>query len=215
MKVSIVMLAYNHERFIEQALDSVLMQETEYEYELIVGEDCSKDCTREIVKRYEEKFQGRMSPLYRDKNLGMIKNLLDCLTHCTGEYIAMLEGDDFWTDCGKLQKQVDFLETHSEYAACVHNWNIVSACNAFIRKGFEEDSAHDYTLQDVESFALPAQTSTLIVRNIFQEAKEKYYRTLVWFLWMPMDRIAVLLMLQYGKILVLPEAASGRQCKIS
>lgn len=208
MKISIVMLAYNHQRFIEQALESVLMQETGYEYELIVGEDCSRDCTREIVKKYEERFHGRMRPLYRDKNLGMIKNLLDCLEHCKGEYIAMLEGDDFWTDSSKLQKQVDFLDKHSEYIACVHNWNIVGADNTFLRKGFETDYAYDYAAEDMETFALPAQTSTLFFRNIFQEVKEKYYRTLVRFLWIPMDRIAVLLMLQYGKIHVLPEAMS-------
>ncbi len=208
MKISIVMLAYNHQRFIEQALESVLMQETGYEYELIVGEDCSRDCTREIVKKFEERFHGRMRPLYRDKNLGMIKNLLDCLEHCKGEYIAMLEGDDFWTDSSKLQKQVDFLDKHSEYIACVHNWNIVGADNTFLRKGFETDYAYDYAVEDMETFALPAQTSTLIFRNIFQEVKEKYYRTLVHFLWIPMDTIAVLLMLQYGKIHVLPQAMS-------
>ena len=78
MKISIVMLAYNHERFIAKALESVLMQETEYDYELIVGEDHSSDGTRQIIKNYEKKFKGKMVPLYRKKNLGMTKNLLDC-----------------------------------------------------------------------------------------------------------------------------------------
>ena len=88
MKVSIVMLVYNHERFIGQALDSILMQSTSFDYELIIGEDCSTDHSKEIIQKYEEKFKGKMRAIYRNKNIGAAKNFVDCLRRCKGEYIA-------------------------------------------------------------------------------------------------------------------------------
>lgn len=208
MKISIVMLVYNHERFIAQALDSILVQKTQYEYEIVLGEDCSTDHTREIVKSYEEKFQGRLKPMYREKNIGMTKNLIDCLMHCTGEYLAFLEGDDYWCDEKKLEKQVSFLEKHPEYVACTHNWNIVDLNGSFTKLGRKMELSHDYSLEQIGNFELPGQTATLVCRNIYRDAIRTYKKIVMKYLWIPMDRLVQLILLQYGKIRIFSEVGS-------
>jgi glycosyltransferase involved in cell wall biosynthesis len=123
-KVSVFMVTYNHEKFIAQAIESVLMQQTDFDYELVIGEDCSTDGTREIVKKYADQNPGRIKALFRPHNLGIRgpdSNGVLTLKECNGRYIAMLEGDDYWTDTLKLQKQADFLDAHPECAICFHN----------------------------------------------------------------------------------------------
>ena len=115
------MLTYNHERFIGQAIESALRQETNFDYEIVIGEDCSTDSTREIVSGWQRKYPDRIRCLLPARNLGIHRNFLDTLRACTGQYVAVLEGDDFWTSPVKLQKQCDFLDTHPEYAICFHN----------------------------------------------------------------------------------------------
>lgn len=121
MKVSVLMITYNHERFIAQALDSVLMQQVDFEYEIVVGEDCSTDSTRQILLEYQQNYPDKIRLLLQRKNLGMIGNMVETCNACRGDYIALLEGDDFWTSPQKLQKQVDLLETHPECSGCFHN----------------------------------------------------------------------------------------------
>lgn len=120
MKVSVAMVTYNHERFIAQAIESVLMQETTFDYEFVIGEDCSTDRTREIVVDFQKRFPEKIRLLLRDKNVGAHENSAQTLAGCTGEYIALLEGDDYWTWPGKLQKQADFLDSHLECSLCFH-----------------------------------------------------------------------------------------------
>ncbi len=208
MKVSIVMLVYNHERFIRQALDSVFMQKTDFDYELIIGEDCSTDHTRSIIQEYEKKFANKMHTVYRNTNVGIIKNLLDCLRRCTGEYIAFLEGDDYWTDERKLQKTVHFLELHPQYSAAAHNYNIVDLTDHFIRNGLEYDTLFEYDKREFEKYRLPSQTSTLCIRNLISKLTKKDLLKILKYRWIPGDRLFVLLLLQYGKIAVLPDIMS-------
>ena len=119
-KLSVVVLAYNHETFIEQALASVLMQEVDFSYEVIVGEDCSTDGTRARVAALAAQHPDALRPVYHARNGGMGANLRACLTACRGEYIALLEGDDYWTSPHKLQRQVDWLDEHPDFALCFH-----------------------------------------------------------------------------------------------
>jgi glycosyltransferase involved in cell wall biosynthesis len=123
MKVSVAITAYNHERFIEQAVESVLMQETGFEYELIVGEDCSQDRTREIVTALARRHPERMRTVLPPANLGAGGKTLfaETVRACRGEYIACLDGDDYWTSPHKLQIQTDFLDQHPECSACYHD----------------------------------------------------------------------------------------------
>ncbi len=125
MKVSVAMVTYNHEKFIAKALDSVLMQKTNFDYELVIGEDCSTDKTRDILIDYQKRYPNKFRLLLHEKNLGMHENGARVLDACTGEYIAMLDGDDYWTSPEKLQKQVDFLDNHLECAICYHDALIV------------------------------------------------------------------------------------------
>ena len=117
-KVSVAMITYNHEKYLAQAIESVLMQQTSFPIELVIGEDCSTDNTRQIVKRYAESHPDIVCPLLHENNLGVGQNLLDVFASCRGEYIAILEGDDFWTDPLKLQKQVDLMDSNPEYSLC-------------------------------------------------------------------------------------------------
>lgn len=108
--VSICMITYNHESFIREAIEGVLMQKTNFAFELIIGEDCSKDRTREICIEYQNKYPEIIKLLLPEANLGVINNFLQTVKACSGKYIALCEGDDYWTDPTKLQKQVEFLE---------------------------------------------------------------------------------------------------------
>ena len=125
MKVSIAIVTYNHEAFIAKALDSVLMQRTNFEYEIVIGEDCSNDNTRDIVSAYKRRYPDIIQLFLNEKNLGMHENGAQVLEACKGEYIAMLDGDDYWTSPDKLQKQADFLDNHPECTVCFHDALIV------------------------------------------------------------------------------------------
>jgi glycosyltransferase involved in cell wall biosynthesis len=118
MKLSVMMITYNHEQFIAQAIESVLAQRTTFDYEIVVGEDCSTDRTRDILMDFHRRYPDRIVPLLRDRNLGGPRNLTATLASCQGQYLALLEGDDYWTCEDKLQRQVDFLDGHLDYAIC-------------------------------------------------------------------------------------------------
>jgi glycosyltransferase involved in cell wall biosynthesis len=117
-KVSVAMVTYNHEKFIVQAIESVLMQETSFPIELVIGEDCSKDGTREIVRRYAALRPDVIRPIFHERNVGMHKNGEAVMGACRGDYIAFLEGDDYWIAPAKLQRQVEMMEANPEYSMC-------------------------------------------------------------------------------------------------
>ena len=118
--VSIVCITYNHEPYLRDALDSFLMQKTNFPIEIILAEDCSTDGTRKICEEYATKYPETIKYIYRDQNVGYNENEYEAMSAASGKYIAYCEGDDYWTDPLKLQKQVDFLETHPDYAVCWH-----------------------------------------------------------------------------------------------
>lgn len=120
VRVQILCMTYGHEAFIRQALDSFVMQKTNFPFEAIVAEDNSPDNTREIIAEYQRRYPHIIKPLYRDRNLGGIRNFLDAANYVTAKYVAICEGDDYWTDEHKLQKQVDALEAHPDCTVCFH-----------------------------------------------------------------------------------------------
>ena len=132
--ISVVMITYNHENYIAQAIEGVIMQRTTFPIELIIGEDCSSDNTRKIVVEYAEKYPEIIKPLLPEQNLGMMKNFIQTMQAATGKYIALCEGDDYWTDPYKLQKQVDFLEANSDYSCCFHRYDIIDEETNLTRK---------------------------------------------------------------------------------
>ena len=132
--VSVLVLTYNHKNYIKQCLDSILMQQTTFPFELVLGEDESDDGTRNICIEYAEKYPDKIKLFLRSrkdvihingKATGRF-NFIESLKACQGKYIALCEGDDYWTDPLKLQKQVDFLEAHEDYNICFHRANIIT-----------------------------------------------------------------------------------------
>ncbi|MBK1876638.1 glycosyltransferase family 2 protein [Pelagicoccus mobilis] len=121
--VSVMTLAYNHEETIERTIVSVLDQQTNYPYELVIGEDCSTDKTKEIVRSYQELHPDTIRVVQSDKNVGAKKNSARTLAALRGKYLALCEGDDFWHDPRKLQKQTEFLEANPEYVLTCSDYN--------------------------------------------------------------------------------------------
>ena len=109
------MLAYNQEQFIAQAIESVLAQQTDFNIELIIGEDNSTDGTRRICQKYAEKYPRKIKLLLNEINIGLGANYVKTYKECNGKYVAICDGDDYWTDPQKLQKQVDFLENNPNF----------------------------------------------------------------------------------------------------
>lgn len=123
--ISIAMLAYNHEKFIVQAIEGVLMQKTSYKYKMVIAEDKSPDSTREMLLDYQKKYPDKIKLILQNKNVGSKNNNIDLLSNLEGKYIAALECDDYWTDPLKLQKQIGFLENNKDYSMVCHNANII------------------------------------------------------------------------------------------
>ena len=143
------MRTHNQERFIADALDSVLMQRTEFEFEIIISDDASTDGTVEILKEYQSRYPEIIKLILGDINIGGPENLKRVIEASNAKYITCLDGDDFYTDEYKLQKQVDFLETHPEYAACFHNTWYANEngrlCGLFNRPDFHAvHDAHEF-----------------------------------------------------------------------
>lgn len=120
-KVTILCTSYNQENYIKQALDSFVMQKTNFGFEVIIGDDCSTDNTQRIIKEYAQKYPHIIKPIFREKNLGPNPNFVDVASRVKTEFVALCEGDDYWTDEFKLQKQVDMLDANPDYALCFHN----------------------------------------------------------------------------------------------
>ncbi len=125
--VSICCLVYNHKDYIRQALDSFLMQKTNFKFEILINDDCSTDGSTEIIREYEAKYPDIIKPLYHEENqyskstrTGNMMSILFNFPRVRGKYVAMCEGDDFWTDSHKLQKQFDIMERHPDCAFTAH-----------------------------------------------------------------------------------------------
>ncbi len=113
--ISICTITYNHEKYISQAIESFLMQNTTFEYEIVIADDASQDNNQKIINKYQNENPDKIKAILQEHNIGMMNNLIDALNNCKGKYLAFCEGDDYWTDPLKLQKQVDFLEANPEF----------------------------------------------------------------------------------------------------
>jgi glycosyltransferase involved in cell wall biosynthesis len=121
---SVAMVTYNHAGYIRQAIESVLSQKTSFPFELVIGEDCSTDGTREIVLEYQRLFPQQVRVITSEQNVGGIENLRRIERQCRGRYIAYCEGDDYWHLSEKLERQVSFLEAHPEYILVHTNFRV-------------------------------------------------------------------------------------------
>jgi len=119
-RVSVLVMTYNHEKYISQALDSVLMQQTSFDWEVLVSEDCSTDQTRQIVQEYAARHPGLLRLILSEKNLHSNEVVARGIRAAAGQYLALLDGDDYWITSEKLQTQVDFMDRHPESTVCFH-----------------------------------------------------------------------------------------------
>ena len=175
------MPTYNHERFVAQAIESVLAQKTAFAYRLIVGDDCSTDGTQAIVKSYAERHPDVIEFFSSPKNLGALHRDrvgVKALKKCTAWYVAILEGDDYWTDPYKLQKQVDFLEGHPECAASFHDVLIFHEDgSAPARRLFPANQKELSTLEDILTSGVFPMPCTLLHRNeLLREFPDCFYQ---------------------------------------
>lgn len=125
--ISICCLTYNHEKFIRQCLDGFLMQKTTYNFEILIHDDASTDSTPSIIREYEQQYPDIVKPIYQKENQyqkGIANTPVYQFPRVRSKYIALCEGDDYWTDEYKLQKQIDFLESHPDYSLCSHRFKI-------------------------------------------------------------------------------------------
>lgn len=172
--VSVCVQTYNHQPYIQECLDSILMQQTTFPFEIILGEDESSDGTRDICKGYAEKhpdkiklfLRNRKDVIYVNGNATGRFNMIENLKACKGKYIALCEGDDYWTDPLKLQKQVDFLENNINCSLCHHSQLKLSGKNLTEDQRFKE--LNDVAINDASdlfSFKIQPQTRTMVFRN--------------------------------------------------
>ncbi len=165
MKVSVAIRTYTQEKFIAQAINSVLMQKVNFAYEIVVADDASTDGTPQILRSFQKEQRNGFRLLLREKNLGSRKNAIDMLQSCQGEYIALLDGDDYWISPDKLQKQVDFLDRHPECSICFHGFTRLEYDRGREWKVSPPGRKSIYDLEDLLELSFPFLTSFLMFRK--------------------------------------------------
>lgn len=177
--VSICCVTYNHENYLSQCLDGFLSQKSTFTFEILVNEDASSDKTPNILKAYETSFSSLFHCVYQKRNQFNEQNTLtnELFPIARGKYIALCEGDDYWSDPNKLQKQIDFLENNPEYVMC-HHWQKIAKKNKDLlweEKPWDRSSENGYPLKfdfdisEVFKFSVRPQTRTMVFRNVFKE----------------------------------------------
>lgn len=150
--ISVIVFTFNHEKYLRQAMDSFVCQKTDFEFEILVHDDASTDRTQDIIREYQKQYPDLIKPILQTENqyskgVDTVREYV--FPRCQGEYIAFCEGDDYWCDDRKLQKQYTFLKNHPEYSACVHNSAFI---DAFTGKSVLKNpckTEKDITFQDV------------------------------------------------------------------
>lgn len=206
--LSIVCLVYNHEPYLRQALNSLIMQKISYSFEVILGEDHSTDNSRVILVEYEQKHPGFFTMFYRDENMGATSNGYDLLKRTKGKYISILETDDYFLDPYALQKQIDFLENNPEYIGVSHDYVMVDENmnpyeETFTKKEFINKPV---SLKDFLKYGRVARLSCGVFRNFMLDGDDySIIKTAHSFIG---DHIITSILLSRGDFFILPYALS-------
>lgn len=173
--VSVIVMAYNHEAYISQCLNSILSQNTNFSFEIILGEDNSSDKTRKICVEFAEKhseiiklfLRSRKDVIYINGNPTGRFNFVESLKACNGKYIAICDGDDYWTDPLKLQKQVDFLEANEEYVIAYHDVSIINSEGVLINESKTPKALQkDFTNKELIKSDIFICLMSIVFRNV-------------------------------------------------
>lgn len=205
--VSICCLAYNHEKYIRQALESFVNQKTDFKFEVLVHDDASTDHTADIIREYEEKYPDIIKPIYQTENQ-FSKNVAITNTiqfpRAKGKYVAFCEGDDYWCDENKLQKQVEFLENNPEYSGSVHNTLIVNQNDVPLDLKLYQSPTEDITT--IDGYLNFPHTSSFVFKNPLMDktAEGRRLASLI----IDRDRSYALYMLKTGKVRCFNETMS-------
>jgi len=206
-KVSVVVLTHNHEAYLAQALDSVLAQEVAFRYELIVGEDSSTDQTRRILEEYAQRYPAIIRPIYHSSQVGAGENLRVCFAACKGQYLAAVEGDDYWTDPHKLQMQVAWLDAHPDFVFCFHQHTVVHAGAPPVGsppRGGLLAAGQKTVFEFVDSLTyLVPHISTVVLRQVLPTLPEWLFTVY------PLDMPLLALYAEHGKVKMLPGCHSA------
>ncbi len=163
--VSIVVTTYNHERYIEKCLRSILMQKVSFPYEVLVGEDCSTDSTASVLRRLRPELPSGFQLFLRESNMGPVRNGEDLYARARGKYLASIEGDDFWTYDEKLQRQVDYLEAHPECSAVFTRCVVVGEDSMPNGERYPQCPRETYSFDEYFYSRMPGQTATMLCRR--------------------------------------------------
>lgn len=177
--LSVRIVTYQHVDYIAQCLDNVLCQVTNFPFEIVIGEDASTDGTRAIVFDYADRYPEKIRVITADMNVGVKANGQRVRSACRGKYIALLEGDDYWTDPLKLQKQVDFLEANPDYSLCYHDFTMLDAITGATLPSplsiYDKRDADEWTLKTCDIWI---QTLTICHRNVLNEMEPEHVHVL-------------------------------------
>lgn len=195
------MITYGHEKFIREAIEGVLMQECDFEVELILANDCSPDQTdrvvQDIITNHPRGFW--IKYIKQEANIGMMPNFIFALKECKGKYIALCEGDDYWTDPLKLQKQVDFLETSQDYVLCFHQVSVLKT-NGEVVDDFITKVPQNYeTIQTLARLGNYIHTPSVVFRNIIKDFPFEFEHTPIG------DYFLYIMLAEHGKLKLLEE----------
>ena len=170
--VSIASVTYNHEKFIEKALNSFLMQKTNFPFEIVINDDASTDNTAQIIEKYQEKFPNIFRVNLKKTNVGPSKNTHDAFERCRGKYIAFCEGDDYWTDEHKLQYQIEEMMKHPECGLSFHPVDRVDENNQLIHKKsqYADTTMVFHTPDMIKKIVCPTSSMIYKKENLFKYA---------------------------------------------
>ncbi len=200
--VSITCTAYNHEAYIEKAIEGFLMQQTTFPFEIILHDDASTDKTPDIIRHYAQRYPTLIRPILQKENQWMGKGInataAEVWPAARGRYIAWCEGDDYWTDPLKLQKQVGFLEAHPDYNLCFHPVHILQG-NRLVADWITRPPATDMNILDFARYGNFIHTPSVVMRNNFLPMPEWMHRIAFG------DFPTYMLCLQDGKAHMLPD----------
>lgn len=214
MKLSILVVTYNQEKYIGQCLDSILSQKVTFDYDIIVADDSSTDNTPSIIKKYAAAHQN-IKPVFNKCNVGFVRNWKIALSHCVGDYVSILEGDDYWLTDYRLQRQVEFLDSYPEYGMCCAKAKVWDESAGHFIRELGSDCCENYETLLVDNNDVLTST-TMIRRNLFLKAYEEIgkflpedlqWDTSIWF-WFAANSKIKFFDDNYEVYRVLPESGS-------
>lgn len=206
MKLTIVTTTYNQEKYIGKAIEGMLMQKTEFPFEIVISNDCSTDKTLDVIKKYQDANPGKIRIIDNPKNLGAMDNFINTLNQIKDtEYVALCDGDDFWTDENKLQKQVDFLDKNKEFSICFHKTKL------FYEDGSKEDEILPDKCKEVSTINDLVEGNYIVANSVVyrwrfnnEDLKSIFPNNIV-----PGDYYVHLLHAEKGKIKMIDEVMSS------